>query len=339
MKQFIIWIGLIALLCTSCASKQQHELSVLHLNNWMDATVVENGFDAVVDEIVRVDPDIVMFSEASNRDGVLIVPRFIEALQKKGKNYFGESSSLDVALLSKYPILEQTENIPHKDRTIRTRLDVKGKQVVVYTGHLDYTHYACYLPRGYNGVTWKKMDAPVTDVTEIEKANNESLRDESIRLVIEDAKKQQADFIILGGDFNEPSHLDWTEETKEMWDHNGTVVHWDCSTLLYEAGFRDAYRTKYPNPVTHPGFTFPSDNPAMPVEKLTWAPDADERDRIDFIYYIPAEGWEVNDAVVVGPKSSIVRSQRVEEDSQDLFSTPTGTWPTDHKGVLITFGF
>ena len=77
----------------------------------------------------------------------------------------------------------------------------------------------------------------------------------------------------------------------------------------------------------------------MPVEKLTWAPDADERDRIDFIYYIPAEGWEVNDAVVVGPKSSIVRSQRVEEDSQDLFSTPTGTWPTDHKGVLITFGF
>ena len=130
MKQFIIWAGLITLLCTSCASKQKHELSVLHLNIWMDATVVDHGFDAVVDEIVRVDPDIVMLSEADNRDGVLIVPRFIEALQKKGKDYFGESSSLDVALLSKYPLSEQTENIPHKDRVIRTRLDVKWEKVV-----------------------------------------------------------------------------------------------------------------------------------------------------------------------------------------------------------------
>lgn len=340
MKQTSIWIGLVALLlCVGCTSDKKHELSVLHLNIWMEGTVVKNGFDAVVNEVDRVNPDIVMLSEANNKDGKLIVPRLQEALREKGKNYFGESSSLDVVLLSKYPILDQTENIPQKDRVLRTRLDVAGKQVVVYTGHLDYTHYACYLPRGYSGVTWKKLDSPVTDVTEIEKANSESLRDESIRLVIEDAKKQKADFIILGGDFNEPSHLDWTEKTKEMWDHNGTVVHWDCSTLLYEAGFRDAYRIKYPNPVTHPGFTFPSDNPDMPIERLTWAPEADERDRIDFIYYMPSSGWDVKEAVVVGPKSSIVRSERVEENSQDSFSIPDGTWPTDHKGVLIKFGF
>mgnify|MGYP002604076701 FL=1 len=77
----------------------------------------------------------------------------------------------------------------------------------------------------------------------------------------------------------------------------------------------------------------------MPVERLTWAPEADERDRIDFIYYIPSASWEVKEAVVVGPKSTIVRNKRVEEDSQDIFSTPTGIWPTDHKGVLIKFGF
>ena len=77
----------------------------------------------------------------------------------------------------------------------------------------------------------------------------------------------------------------------------------------------------------------------MPVERLTWAPEADERDRIDFIYYIPAASWKVKDAVIVGPKSSIVRSQRVDEKSQDSFSIPTGVWPTDHKGVLINFSF
>ena len=269
MKHFYIWLWLLILVCGSC-TKETHELSVLHLNIWMEGTVVENGFEAVAGEVVRIDPDIVMFSEASNKEGALFVPRMLDALRERGKIYYGQGSSLDVALLSKYPILEQTENIPHKDRVLRTRLDVNGKQVVAYTGHLDYTHYACYLPRGYSGVTWKKLEAPITDKAEIEKANKESLRDESIRLVIEDAKKSDADFVILGGDFNEPSHLDWTEETKGLWDHNGAIVDWDCSKLLYEAGFRDAYRVKYPNPITHPGFTFPSDNPDMPVERLTW---------------------------------------------------------------------
>ena len=266
MRRFYIWLWLLILVCGSC-TKEKQELSVLHLNIWMEGTVVKNGFEAVADEVARIDPDIVMFSEASNKEGALFVPRMLDALRERGKIYYGQGSSLDVALLSKYPILEQTENIPHKDRVLRTRLDVNGKQVVAYTGHLDYTHYACYLPRGYSGVTWVR------------------------------------------------------------------------SKLLYEAGFRDAYRVKYPNPITHPGFTFPSDNPAMPVERLTWAPEADERDRIDFIYYIPATGWEVEDAVIVGPKSSIIRSQRVEEDSQDTFSTPADIWPTDHKGVLIKFSF
>lgn len=132
---------------------------------------------------------------------------------------------------------------------------MNGKQVVAYTGHLDYTHYACYLPRGYSGVTWKKLEAPITDKAEIEKANKESLRDESIRLVIEDAKKSDADFVILGGDFNEPSHLDWTEETKGLWDHNGAIVDWDCSKLLY--------RSRLPRCLSRPNIRIRSPIPAL----------------------------------------------------------------------------
>ena len=76
--------------------------------------------------------------------------------------------------------------------------------------------------------------------------------------------------------------------TKKLWGHNGVIVNWDCSRMLYEAGFRDAYRSVYPNPVTHPGFTYPAGNKCAPVAKLTWAPEADERERIDFIYYYPS---------------------------------------------------
>ena len=105
-----------------------------------------------------------------------------------------------------------------------------------------------------------------------------------------------------------------------------------------DAGFIDSYREIYPNPLTHPGFTYPSDNPLKTPEKLTWAPKADERDRIDFIFY-QGKGLQAEKAVIFGPKGSIVRSQRVEETSKDQFLTPKNVWPTDHKGLLVTFRF
>ena len=53
------------------------------------------GFEAVADEVARIDPDIVMFSEASNKEGALFVPRMLDALRERGKIYYGQGSSLD----------------------------------------------------------------------------------------------------------------------------------------------------------------------------------------------------------------------------------------------------
>ena len=100
----------------------------------------------------------------------------------------------------------------------------------------------------------------------------------------------------------------------------------------------DTYREIYPDVLAYPGFTFPADNPLIPVNKLTWAPKADERDRIDYIFYYPAEGLSVKDAVIFGPEGSICKSQRIKETSKDRFITPLAVWPTDHKGLLVTFG-
>ena len=69
------------------------------------------------------------------------------------------------------------------------------------------------------------------------------------------------------------------------------------------------------------------------------APDADERDRIDFIYYYPMSGFKPVNAYVHGPDSSIVRGKRVKEESQDSFILPEGVWPTDHKAVLVEFSW
>ena len=105
--------------------------------------------------------------------------------------------------------------------------------------------------------------------------------------------------IIIGGDFNVHSHLYWQENTKNLWKHQETVVRWDCSVLLSEAGFIDSFREKYPNPVTHPGFTYPANNPDVTLKDLDWTPEVDGRDRIDFIYYYsPSEKSPLAEVVI-----------------------------------------
>jgi endonuclease/exonuclease/phosphatase family metal-dependent hydrolase len=79
--------------------------------------------------------------------------------------------------------------------------------------------------------------------------------------------------VAILGDFNEPSHLDWTARAAAA----GRVprpVDFPASRLLYGAGFVDAYRSAHPDEVADPGTTWPVGDPGYPFRP----------DRIDFIY-------------------------------------------------------
>ena len=317
---------------------KSRELRVLQMNIWQEGTQVKGGFDAIADEVVRLDADIVMFSEIRNYNGKKFMPRILQALKDRGAEYYGEHSEFgDVSVISKHKVIDHHPICVKGNSLSKTRLSIDGYIVVVYSCHLDYTHDATFLPRGYDGNTWKKLKAPVTDVREIENMCIESTRGEGIREIIADAKKEEGNIIFIGGDFNEASHLDWNEVTKDLWDHNGTVVRWECSNELINNGYKDSYREVHPNPVTHPSFTFPADNKDVDVRRLAWAPDADERCRLDFIYYMPNRKLKVKNAFVVGPSSSILRNKRVKENSEDQIITPKGVWPSDHKAMLTIF--
>ena len=75
----------------------------------------------------------------------------------------------------------------------------------------------------------------------------------------------------------------------------------------------------------------------MPPGKITWTPDADERDRIDYIFYYPQKRLRLKEVAILGPKTSIRKSQRVSEQGKDIFIEPLGVWPTDHKAVWVNF--
>lgn len=338
MKKILLLTAFL-LMAIAGRSKGAGEFTVLQWNVWQEGTMVPGGYDAIVDEIVRLKPDFVTFSEVRNYHHTRFNDRMVASLKARGLDYYS-FYTYDTGLLSKHPITDSLTVFPENgDHGSIYKLvsEVNGHKVAVYTAHLDYLNCAYYNVRGYDGSTWNEIPIP-TSVEEVMKVNVASQRDDAIRMFIAEAKKDLANgySVIIGGDFNEPSHLDWIEANKDMYDHNGLVIPWTVTTLMEDAGYIDTYRKIYPNPLTHPGFTYPADNPLKEPGKLTWAPKADERDRIDFIFY-QGDGIEAKKAIIFGPKGSIVRNQRVQETSKDKFLTPQGVWPTDHKGLLVTF--
>jgi len=338
--------SLILFVCCSvfvqCKSDQEQlPLTVLQFNIWQEGTVVKNGFDAIIDEIIHTESDIVALSEVRNYKNTNLAERLVAALKERGHTYYAQKSE-DSGILSRYPILDQVNIYPLKNdhgTITKAIIDVKGTEIAFYSGHLDYLNCAIYLPRGYDGSTWKELAAPVTNLQEIEKVNLASERDDAIHAFINDAllEQQKGRIVIYGGDNNEASHLDWIEENKHLYDHNGVVMHWNNTVNLERNGFVDAYRKQFPNPLTHPGFTYPADNPLVPITKLAWSPKADDRDRIDFVFYLPNKRLKLKEVKIVGPKGDIVRNKRVQQETSDVFIQPLGVWPSDHKAILVKF--
>lgn len=327
-------------LAVSCSGGK--ELKVLQLNTWVYGTAVSGGEKGVVDVVDQTDPDVVFLCELDAGSENPLSLRVVEELGRRGKTYHSDGKNLQTCILSKYPLGSVAVLIPTEEThrpLVKASITVNGRAVALYSAHLDHLHYAPYLPKGYSPSTWRKTGAPVCDPDSILAANRLSLRDEAIRGFICDAQAEIAkgNPVIIGGDFNEPSHADWQADTKDIRDHGGAVVSWDVSLMLQQAGYIDAYRRLYPNPQTHPGFTWPAGNEAAPLERLFFTPDKDERERIDFIYYHPQPGIRLAEMRIVGPAASVERGKITPNTAADRHLETAGVWPSDHKGNLAVF--
>ena len=129
----------------------------------------------------------------------------------------------------------------------------------------------------------------------------------SVRLFFSCSSSEQSDF-------NEPSHLDWTEKAAQSGRHP-IKVEYPNSKEMAKAGFTDAYRTVYPDEMKNPGFTW---SPMYKTDDPTT-----HHDRIDFVYF-KGKGVKVTDVKVVGEN---------KEDA-DIVVSP---YPSDHRAVVATF--
>lgn len=108
--------------------------------------------------------------------------------------------------------------------------------------------------------------------------------------------------VVLAGNFNSGSHLDWTKRNKER--YNGMVVDFPATRLMESSGLEDAFRQIWPDETKTPG--------------NTWSPIYNEglQMRMDFIYYSGAQ------------------LKPVWTDVVDTFQYG---FPSDHAAVVVSF--
>jgi endonuclease/exonuclease/phosphatase family metal-dependent hydrolase len=123
--------------------------------------------------------------------------------------------------------------------------------------------------------------------------------------------------VFLTGDFNTPSHLDWTDAVRRVRTEIPYAVAWPAIRLLAEAGLRDSYREAHPDAVTHPGFTWTPGTP-HPIQ-----PRSEGRDRIDY--------------VLTAGRTETLSSQVVGEPGGPDVDIAVSPWPSDHRAVVSTF--
>jgi hypothetical protein len=329
-------------------SYSQIRFSVLQLNIWQEGTVVDSGFYKIAEVIDSLQPDVVTFSEIRNYDNEDWITKIKQQLKKKGNTFYGDYVVGDAGLISKYPVLETKvifdATLTDSGSLVAYLLDINGEKVWVSSGHLDYKYYAVYLPRGYNGgrPDWKMIDdgsgnpQPVTNINTILAYNKLSKRDEAVNAFISFFTINNDHPVILGMDMNGASHLDWTKANKDNFDHNGLELEWNNTKALEDAGYIDAYRKVYPDEVNYPGITWPA-LPKGYKKSISWTPKADERDRIDYIFY-KGNGLKAAGAYLVGPAVLVSHGKPVNMDNyKDPRLYTSGGWPSDHLGVLIEF--
>ena len=127
--------------------------------------------------------------------------------------------------------------------------------------------------------------------------------------------------VFLVGDFNAPSHLDWTEAAVGIRDHVRFPLGWPASVAVEEAGLVDSYREANPDPVADPGLTWPADRPF--VEGYNPFRAGAAADRIDFVY--------------AGGPAATIDSQLVGEEGGEGVDIAVTPWPTDHRATVSTF--
>lgn len=290
---------LIVLVLSSRAFSQPiTSLKVMTFNVWSGESTLA-GQNKIA-QIIRVaDADVVGIQEL---DAGAILP-IANAL---GFTYRQQSSG-DIQVLSRYPITGSSPG------GLGVRIEPSpGQQMWLFNAHLAPYPYQPYdlrdglLPQNESAVIAAANAARGGQVTSY-------LSDMSVAL----ASRVP---VFFAGDFNEPSHLDWTLEAAAATSRPFDLkVNYPASSRIVGQGMIDSFRAVRPDEVSDPAYTW---TPGYPPPVL----DANEvHDRIDILYHAGV-GVNATGAWTVGLNAS---------DGMTDIAVPG--YNADHRAVVVEY--
>ncbi|KAJ6255891.1 hypothetical protein Dda_9350 [Drechslerella dactyloides] len=277
------------------------QFRVMTFNLWIGGTRVNNYHNKQIKFLVESNVDIVGVQEATGDHP----KRIANAL---GWYYY---SGGDLGIISRYPIVAEHGHVS-ASIGVRIALDGTATQINFWDAHLSAYPYGPYdfcvdnrdinyviRREGESGRTQQVIDTLKAMAPQIAAANNVP--------------------VILMGDTNAPSHLDWTNEARDLHCGFGGVP-WPTSVKPMEAGLIDSFRVAHPDPVAVPGNTW---SPLYPfADGATGRPEP--QDRIDIIYH--------------AGKLAVVDSQVVFVGTPKLYGQhQNNEWTSDHAAVITTY--
>ena len=279
-------------------------LRVMSFNIWVGGEEGKQPLSQTVEVIKAAKADIVGLQETHGfeKEGTRPDngPKLAAML---GWIYFDQGDS--TGILSRYPVLTNTPG----RWGVLVRMGL-GKEVWMFNAHLNHAPY-----QPYQLLSIPYANAPFIKTAREAVLEARKARGEQVAELLKELKPALASGkpVFLTGDFNEPSHQDWTEAAAKA-GKAPIAVEYPATLDVTKAGMRDTYRLVHEDEVAKRGNTWTP----------TTAPDdpKDRHDRIDFVF---AGGREVK-----------VRSCEVVGEDSKYADIAVKPYPSDHRGVVTT---
>ncbi|EGT42461.1 hypothetical protein CAEBREN_01371 [Caenorhabditis brenneri] len=255
---------------------------MMSYNAWNSGSHVNDGERKILKHIASVNPDVILLQETPAD----FAKQFVKKL---ASSWVGVLSDAGRAVLTRHSFVSNTEFSISGGTGIKIQL-LNGNITAVWSMHLSYNFYDPY----------KTLDKRIT---KLERITNVEYS------------------FFVGSDFNFPSHLDWTDQTKER--DRGYIVEWLATKLLEQAGFVDTYRKVHPNALTDPGLIHMVSSHEIQYRTRMNEP----QDRNDFLFY---------EGPIIAEKCETYYGNKNEDLTQNV---EDNDYPSDHAAVVADYVF
>jgi endonuclease/exonuclease/phosphatase family metal-dependent hydrolase len=304
----------LAILCTALLNEANkvepmpETVRIMSFNLWHGGDAGKQPLERTIAVIRDGQADIVGLQETAG-----VAPedeprpnRAAEIARRLGWQYFDQGDR--TGIISRFPIVATT---PRK-WGVRLALP-SGPQIYVFNVHFAHAPY-----QPYQLLNIPYENAPFLKTADEAIRSARAARGAQVQRLLAEVAAAREDGLpmFITGDFNEPSHRDWTRAAAAA-KLCPLSVEWPTTKAVEEAGFVDAFRSMYPDPVQRPGFTW------TPTTQVT--DPKDRHDRIDFVF--------------VGGSGARVKAVKIVGESQDFADIVAEPYPSDHRAVVAEFEF